>query len=238
MIKCTVCFTENDPFETICPQCGSFLQNRIPNLNLFETLWGILESPAKTFPKITLAEHKNFSLFLFSLFGVSVSFTAFWYYQLGNRFSSLPELLLYAFAIGLVGGVVVPPIVALPYHFVARVFGRKATYRTAYSILAYSTTPIVLSLILVLPIELMTFGIYHFTANPHPFVIKPASYIALVSFDALVALWSIWLVVRGTKIAYRIGWTKSFIATIVAVASLLLFVTGIVGLLPWGGRMS
>lgn len=231
MTKCTVCFTENDPFATICRRCGSFLQNRVPNLNLFETLWGILESPTKTFPKITLAEHKNFSLFLFSLFGVSVSFTGFWYYQLGNRFSSLPELLIYAFAIGLVGGVVVPPFIAFLYHIVGRMFGRKATYRTGYSILAYSTTPVVLSLVIVLPIELMTFGMFMFTANPHPFVIKPTSYVVLVVFDVLVALWAIWLVVRGTKIAYRIGWTKSFIATVVAVGSLLLSVTGIAGLL-------
>ncbi len=231
MTKCTVCLTDNDPFETICLRCGGFLQNRIPNLNLFETLWGILESPAKTFRKITLAEHKNFSLFLFSLFGVSVSFTAFWYYQLGNRFSSLPELLIYAFAMGLVGGGVVPPFITLLYHAVGRLFGRNATYRTGYSILAYSTTPVVLSLVFILPIELMTFGMFLFTANPHPFVIKPTSYVVLVVFDVLVALWAIWLVVRGTKIAYRIGWTKSFIATVVAVGSLLLSVTGIAGLL-------
>lgn len=216
MLKCPVCLTENDTFATVCRQCGGFLQNRVPHLNLFETLWGVLESPSKTFPKIILAEHKNFSVFLFALFGVSIAFTAFWYFKIGQIVGSLPELILLGIGIGLTGGVVFSPLIALVYHLANRLLGGSASFRTAYSLLAYATAPVVLSLVLILPIELMTFGMYLFTSNPHPFVIKPVSYVVLLSFDAIVGLWALWLVMVGTKIAYRVRWVAAITSTVVA----------------------
>lgn len=224
MQKCTVCQTENDPFATVCRECGGFLQNRIPNLNLFETIWGILESPTKTFKVIVMAEHKNFSLLLFTLFGIGVSFSTFWFYQLGNSFSSLPELLVVACLVGIGGGIVIPPIITAVYHHVARIGGRKATYKTGYAILAYSTTPVVLSVFLVLPIELLTFGMYLFTGNPDPYVIKPISYVALLFLDGVMGIWSLWLVLRGTTIAYGVGWLHSSLAMVAAVGGVLLSV--------------
>ena len=100
MLRCPTCAFENDDFATTCVQCKSFLQNRVPNLNLFETAWGILESPRPTFRKVTLAEHKNYSLFLYSGFGVAVAFAMFWYARLGMQFSSLLDLIPAAIGIG------------------------------------------------------------------------------------------------------------------------------------------
>ena len=93
MITCRVCNTENDEYAIVCRNCKSYVQNRIQNLDFFETVWKVIESPRKAFHDITLAEHKNYSLLLFALFGVALSFTGFWYFKLGSRFESLLNVL-------------------------------------------------------------------------------------------------------------------------------------------------
>lgn len=214
MIRCPVCSHENDDFAITCTQCKGFLQNRVPNLNFFETVWGILESPRKTFRTIALAEHKNYSLVLFSLFGISLSFTLIWYLKLGERFTTLLDLIITALLIGPGVGLAACALILLPFVLFVRLMGGKATVRTSLGMLAYSLTPIVLSLFFVLPIELLTFGMYLFTSNPHPYVLKPVSYVVLVGFDAVVVVWSMVLMVVGGVVTHGLSLVKS-IATVV-----------------------
>lgn len=209
MLRCPTCAFENDDFATTCVHCKSFLQNRVPNLNLFETAWGILEAPRSTFRKITLAEHKNYSLFLFGGFGVALSFTLFWYERLGRHFESLLDLLPVAIGIGLGLGLVIAPLVALLLHGLAKSLGSPMKFRNSYGLVAYSMVPVMISLILVLPLELMTFGMYLFTSNPDPYVIKPVSYIMLVGFDTIAGVWAITLATIGTSVVHRLSMRKS-----------------------------
>jgi hypothetical protein len=218
MIKCTVCLAENDDFATTCTSCKAFLQNRIPNLDLFEMGWKVLESPRKAFRAITLAEHKNYVLFLFTLFGVSLSFTGFWYFRLGTRFMSLIDLLPAAIGIGIVIGLVAAVVIPTVHFAVAKAVGGMSGFRGSLGILGYSLTPIAFSLFVVLPIELMTFGMFLFTSNPHPYTIKPVSYVLLVGFDTVVGLWSIFLSVVGTKVAHQLSWFRSGIVVLATLA--------------------
>jgi hypothetical protein len=172
---------------------------------LFETVWGIIEVPKKTFRRIAMAEHKNFAFVMFLLFGISLSFTTFWFFELGHRFTMLPDLIVAGFVAGMAAGVLLVPILTLTHFLVARILGGKGSLKTGYGILAYSATPIVAGLFLVLPIELLTFGMYLFTSNPHPFVIKPVSYMLLVSFDAMAAIWSLLLLIVGTKVGFQLS---------------------------------
>ena len=204
MLRCPTCAFENDDFATTCVQCKSFLQNRVPNLNLFETAWGILESPRPTFRKVTLAEHKNYSLFLYTGFGVAVAFTMFWYARLGMQFSSLLDLIPVAVGIGVILGLVGAPLLALLVHGLARALGSTSKFRNSFGYIAYSMVPVVISLAIVLPLELMTFGMYLFTSNPDPYVIKPVSYIMLIGFDILMGGWTVVLSVIGTSVVHRL----------------------------------
>jgi hypothetical protein len=224
MIKCTVCLAENDDFSMTCFKCKAFLQDRVPNLNLFETGWQVIESPSKAFRKIALAEHKNYVLFLFSLLGVSLAFTAFWYFRLGTRFQSLLDLIPSAVVIGIVFGLVAAVVVTAVYHLLARMAGGMAGFRGSLGVLAYSMTPVAFSLILILPIELLTFGMYLFTGNPHPYVIKPVSYVLLLGFDALIGLWTVTLAVVATRVGHRINIVKSMAVVFVTLG---LFIGGI-----------
>lgn len=219
MIACPVCQVENDDFATTCKACKAFIQNRIPNLDLFHTLWKIIESPRSTFHQIVLAEHKNFSLFLFSLFGISLSFTAFWYFKLGDRFESLFDLLGWAFLTGIGIGLAMAVMLTTVYHLVAKLFGSSTSVRNSFAVLAYSSTPIIASLVFVLPIELLTFGMFLFTSNPHPYTIKPISYVVLIGFDIAVALWSIILLLVGTMVSHKINFLKSVFVVLIAVST-------------------
>lgn len=214
MIPCKVCNTENDEFAIVCHNCKSYVQNRIPNLDFFETIWRVIESPRRAFHDITLAEHKNYSLLLFSLFGIGLSYTAFWYFELGSRFESLLDLLAKATSIGVVLGLVSAALFTLVFDIIVRLMGGKGAIRNSLGVLAYSTTPVSLSLVLLLPIELLTFGMYLFTSNPNPYTIKPGLYVALISFDSAVALWAFSLSVLGTIVSKQISLAKSFIAMV------------------------
>jgi len=70
-------------------------------------------------------------------------------------------------------------------------------------------TPVTLSLLILLPIELMTFGMYFFTFNPHPMTIKPVSYIILIGLHAVMILWAFILLIVGTKVGNQIILWKS-----------------------------
>jgi hypothetical protein len=215
MIKCTVCLAENDDFSTTCIKCKAFLQDRVPNLNLFETGWQIIESPSKAFRKIALAEHKNYVLFLFSILGVSLAFTAFWYLRLGTRFESLLDLIPSAVGIGVVFGLVASVVATGVYHLLAKMMGGMTGFRGSLAVLGYATTPVAFSLVLVLPIELLTFGMYLFTGNPHPYLMKPLSYVLLIGFDGLIAVWTLALAVLGTRVGHQLSTVKSLIVVFV-----------------------
>ncbi|MGH2568212.1 MAG: YIP1 family protein [Bacteroidota bacterium] len=220
MIRCPVCLHDNDEFAITCGRCKGFLQNRIPNLNLFETVWSVLESPRTAFRHIALADHKNFSVLLFGLFGISLSFTGLWYFKLGDRFSTLLDLIVQTLIVGPFVGLAASIVLVLLFHLVARAVGGKAAFRTSYALLAYALTPIVLSLLFVLPIELLTFGMFLFTSNPHPYILKPVSYVLLVGFDGLMSLWSIVLAAVGGAVAHGLSYGRSVAVVVLTLAAL------------------
>jgi hypothetical protein len=95
--------------------------------------------------------------------------------------------------------------------------------RRSLGVLGYSMTPVAFSLILILPIELLTFGMYLFTSNPHPYVMKPVSYVLLIGFDALIASWTLGLAVVGTRVGHQLNTMKSMVVVFVTLG---LFIGG------------
>ncbi len=212
MITCSVCKTQNDEYAVTCVSCRSFIQNRIPNLDFFDTVWKVIETPRKAFHDITLAEHKNYSFVLFSLFGIALSMTGFWYFRLGLRFDSLLDLLAKAAGVGVVLGIVCAGVFTGVFELLVRIFGGKGNIRSSLGVLAYATTPVSLSLVLILPVELLTFGMYLFTWNPNPYTIKPGLFVTLIAVDGLIGLWAFVLGVVGAAVGKQMTAMKSFVA--------------------------
>jgi hypothetical protein len=215
MITCGVCKTENDEFAITCRNCKSYIQNRIPNLDFFDTVWKVIESPREAFHDITLAEHKNYSLLLFALFGIGLALTGFWYFKLGSRFESILDLMAEAIAIGIVLGFVSAALFSVLFSLTIKMMGGKWGVRNSLGILAYATTPVSLSLAFILPVELLSFGMYLFTSNPDPYTLKPGIYVALISFDCAMALWAFVLSVVGASVSKQLSVVKSLVVILI-----------------------
>jgi hypothetical protein len=209
MINCTVCQTENDQYSTICKKCGSFLQNRIPNLDLFDVVWKTLESPKNAFRLIMIADHKNYALFLYSLLGIALTFASFWYFSFGERIDNILFIIFFGLVIGLPVGVAFCPIISTLHWGVSKILGNKRSFRDSLGITSYSFTPIIIALVFILPIELLTFGMYFFTFNPPPITIKPVLYMVLMGLNGVMVIWSWILLIIGTNVGNQISLWKS-----------------------------
>jgi len=230
-MHCPVCQARNDDFATTCTACGGFLQNRVPNLDLFDTVWTMLESPGKAFRRIGLAEHKNYAVALFMAFGIGCAFGLIWIFRAGEMFESLFQLIIWSLLAGAVLGIVMHPVVAGIYWLATRALGGRRRYRQALGVVAYALSPSILTVIFVLPVELLTFGIYLFTGNPHPYTIKPVSYLILIGLDAIGVLWSVALLAYGTHLVHAVSPMR-------AAASAVVTACLVGGLLYWIGSVA
>lgn len=220
MISCSVCTHANDDLQTICSTCGSYIQDRVPNLDFFATMWRLVESPKEAFHKITIAEHKNYVLFLMMFLGIATSFGLLWARNAGNEFNNLLYLILLGFVIGLGIALPIGLLLTVTVHWMLRLFGGKGTLKNTYGVLGWSLMPIMLSVSIILPIELASIGLRLFSTNPSPMDVKPVVYIVLLGLDGFAALWTINLAKVGFCVAHKISAWKS---AGVSVISALLF---------------
>ncbi|HTR82366.1 MAG TPA: Yip1 family protein [Bacteroidota bacterium] len=207
MISCSVCAHPNDDLETICSSCGSFLQDRIPNLDFFSTTWLLVESPRDAFNKIIRAEHKNYVLLLMFFLGIGLSFVLLWARHAGNEFDNLIYLILLGCVLGLVMAFPVGLAMAGVVHSLIKVFGGKGVMKNTYAVIGWSLMPIMATVCIVLPVELASVGLRLFSTNPSPLDVKPVVYLALLAIDGLAVLWSLQLGRVGLSIAHKVsGW--------------------------------
>lgn len=220
MIRCTVCGTENDEWVLVCTSCKSYLQRKVDALNLFATIWILIESPRKAFKAIVLAQHKNYVLLLSSLLGFSLAFTVFWFKNVGTQVESLLTLLGLGILVGPPVGVAFVATLGIVIRRLAMVFGGRSTLRNTIAVVAYAGVPVVFTLVFVFPVELAVFGIDFFRTNPHPIVIKPVVYVILVGLDVLGFLWSWLLLIEGTISSNGLPRWKAALVTVLALLSI------------------
>jgi hypothetical protein len=231
MIECTVCGEKNDDLAITCKSCKGYLQAKVENLDLFATMWGLLESPERTFKRIVLSKRKNYVFFLSALVGVWFLFTVFWGLTMGARFDNMFTLLATGSLAGPVVGVVGVLIDAFLLLVLTKFLGGNATLRNLFAVVSYASVPLIFALIFVYPIKIAIFGQYFFDQNPSPMIINAALYLALLAFDVAAMLWTINLLVRGVSIAAGLPRNKSII---VGVSLLLAVVAAGIGVMLLG----
>ena len=213
MITCSICGLQNDELAVLCSSCKSYLQSKVDTLNLFETIWQLIENPGAAFKKIVLARHKNYVLVLSCLVGISTSFALFWMMHLGNRFDNLLVLTSAGAMVGLPLGLVIVLLVSVCISVEIRLFRGKVSLRDSRAVVSYAGIPVVMSLVMIFPLEIAIFGVDFFGTNPPPMVIDPGVYLALVGFDGLAVLWSIFLLYKGIRVASGFRLVRSMAVT-------------------------
>ncbi len=227
-IVCGNCKTINSNLNAKCKSCGSFLQTRVPNLNLFDTMWEVIEKPKETFQKICLSEQKNYVFLLFSIAGLGLIFTAYWYAKIGEHYSNLLFLLLPALAIGPISGVLLFYLFTyLSFQISVKIFKTDVTLRNLRAVIAYSLVPIVFATIFILPVELIVFGLYFFTESPSPQLYKPLAFYVLISLDILCVLYSLVLFYKGIGVSNNFGKKKNIFAWLI-----FLLLLGLIIIIP------
>lgn len=218
MNLCPVCNTVNHHLAITCSSCSGYLQNKVEALDLFTTAWNVLEKPGKAFHTIAIAHHKNYVLFLSAIAGIAITFFIFWIIKAGDYTHSLLNFLAAGFSIAPFLGIIFVSIIALLLKFLNSMLKVKVTFRNAFAVTAYSFIPIVISVILVLPIEIMTFGIYFFSENPSPIQLKPLSYVLFLGLDGIFSLWWFILFWIGLKKLTGKGWIYSGVIEVIVLA--------------------
>lgn len=214
MITCIVCGRENDDLSTVCADCKSFLQSRVDALNLFSTMWGLIESPSATFKRIILARHKNYVVVLGMLFGVALVLDVSWYLKLGSRFAGLGGILGISLVAGPLLGVLSLWAGAFLLRMLTKPLGGIATMRNMLAALSYATMPMVLALVFLVPIELAIFGRDFFGVNPPPSIVKPTEYFTILVLKGIVFSYWFVLTVWGVMAANAFGKEKAIPVTL------------------------
>ena len=216
-MTCTVCGKENGHLAVVCTHCGAYLQGKTENLDLFATSWGIIERPRRTFHFISIARHKNYVFFLSSIAGIAFAFLFFWILKVGEYSDTLFNIIVAGTATGPFIGIGVVLSYALLVKLASLIIHGQARFIQIYAVASYALVPVVASVVLILPIELMTFGTYFFTRNPSPYTINPGIYMALVSLDGAFALWTVMLLAIGFRTLFNLAWSRILFILIVSI---------------------
>lgn len=236
MILCSICRRENHHFATTCASCGGYLQNRTENLDLFATAWGVIERPLRTFRLIALSRRKNFAPFVAALAGIGLTFGLFWSVAAGEHTENAASLFIAGIVVGPFAGIALVLFYSLLVKAMTASRGSTLRFGNAFAVYSYALVPVVLTVIFLLPVEIIAFGRFFFTNHPTPYSLSPVVYVCLIGLDALCAAWTLSLLAAGTKVLLDASWKRSLV---LFGLPLLLLAAGIAGgvriLLPGGG---
>ncbi len=225
-----MCGTDNDDLAVICTSCKAYLQAKIDTLDLFSSIWGMIESPARTLRRVVLAHQKNYVFLLVSLSGIAAFFRYAWYRNWEQNFENFFSLGAAGVLFGPFVGVVIFGTGSIVIHQLGVRFGGRGTLRNSFAALAYSLTPILFSLVFIFPVEVAVFGLGFFGTNPGPMIIGPGSYIILMGLDGLAFVWSLFLLVEGITVVHSLSRVRAGLVLLIAVISIggILKLTGVV----------
>lgn len=199
-ITCSNCNTENPFYQLNCKNCNTYLRNRVYNIDLFQILGFLIESPKKAFQLIVFSEHKNFIyliLFFAAIkFYVDANLISVW----TSKFSQVHMNIFLEIAAIIIITVAILYILSIINSFVQRGNGLSNRIKDNFAIIIYSLTPHAFAAIILFPFELILFGEYLFSTNPSPFAVKEITAYMMLGLESLVVLWSIFLLIIGNYV--------------------------------------
>lgn len=177
----------------------------------------MIESPGRTLRRVVLAHQKNYVFLLVSLSGIAAFFCYAWYRNLEQNFENFFFLAAMSLLLGPLIGLVIFGTCSVAIHQLGIKFGGRGTLRNSFAALAYSLVPIVLSLVVVFPVEVAVFGFSFFGTNPGPMVISPGPYMMLLALNGLAIVWSLFLILEGITVVHSLGRVRAGLVLLIAV---------------------
>jgi hypothetical protein len=223
---------ENSDLAVTCGSCKGYLQGKVDVLDLFATVWKVIETPRAAFRRIAIATHKNYVLVLSGLAGISIAFAFLWLIEVANRVPNVFLILLAGCVAGPVVGIALVTLATVVSVLVGRRLGGVFQPWRTYAVLAYSAVPVVLCLVFVFPVQIGAFGVYLFGTNPSPMVIKPTIHVALMALNSLAVAWSVVLVIVGLSVVGQFSLLRSLAVAlflVLAAGGCVLLAKGVAG---------
>lgn len=176
-----------------CTKCSAYLRERIFNIDLWDIITRLIESPSRAFTRIIQAEHKNFIFFIIIFAAIKLSITSIYLslgfmgknHYVGNIFY------VFLITLGIIFIVLIVSSLLLKYIMSAKQI--KIRFKDNFAVSVYSLMPYIFGLAILFPIELILFGYTVFSVNPSPFIVKETLAYVMSSFEILCILWSILL---------------------------------------------
>ncbi len=196
-VKCKSCGNDNASFRLNCTECNNYLRARVWNINLWHNIRLLIETPTKAFQNIIWSEHKNFVIIIVLLSALKFMVDSFFLKMMNGD----TDFLLNGFFSDYILVLAEVVIFLLLYSFVIlqvnKIFLVESRFIDIFSVISYSFIPGIFALVLLFLIEIILFGSYLFSINPPPTVIKPTLAYSLLSLEALIICWSIFLLSFG-----------------------------------------
>ena len=183
---CNNCQASNPVYSLNCEKCNSFLRARVPNIDLWDTIWNLLISPVEAATKLIQAEKKNFIVFLLSVWLIKATINQ---YILNNYLQHENNSI---FGSLILGGLVSVTLIILSSFFITLIFNAikiPTRFKDVLAIYTYSLIPIILVFLFLTPFHFALYGFYWFTINPPPLVIKPLVSYVLYGIEGLFYVW-------------------------------------------------
>jgi len=193
---CSNCGEINLLYAKNCNKCKHYLRATIVNIDLWKTIWQLFESPRKALTNVIYAEYKNFLGIVLVLLSLKLFLTSVF---LQSAFKlTLPDTQYFLLNICLLVFIYLSSILMIS-GISTQILNRYSRTRLKdnLSIFCYAFIPYVLSFFILAPVEYSIFGKHWFIFNPSPFLIKETLSYLLVSIEALMLLWSLFILARG-----------------------------------------
>ena len=231
-LVCPSCGAENTALDLRCHACGAFIRDRVPVLNLFSVLWGMIESPAATYLRIARSEQKNYVHLLFALMGPLLLSIILAAARAGDLDIPFGIMLTLIGAVGPLLGLVLLPLGAMVQRTILqRAMPRALRYRDAAAFIAYGLSPMMWASVIVLPLQLGLFGLTLFSVNPPGWQVQPLPFWMLASLDAVAVIWSVLLLPRSLMV-YGTPYGRAMILYMPFWLFLILCLSGLALILP------
>jgi len=197
IILCKNCGSPNPSFGLICGNCKSYMREKIFNIDLWNIIGLLIESPQEAFKKIIFAEHKNFISFIVLMVAGKLLIDSMFISLAANKTEPFFGKLLSCYFILLFFLFCFLFIIAILLRIIHRAFKYDTRIKDNLALLIYSMIPHAFGLVILYLIELIVFGGDLFSNNPSPFTLKEFLAYTLLVFEALFILWSIFLFIMG-----------------------------------------